>query len=645
LRRYLDSVPIEDALGKWLAALQIEPLEMERATVPDAAGRALAEAVFARVSSPHYHASAMDGIAVDAQATFAAGETRPVVLEPCKDFDWVDTGDPMPSGRNAVIMSEDVTWLDSGAAEIIAPASPWQHVRAIGEDIVATELLFPEGHVVRPADAGALLAAGLWEVPVRRRPVVALIPTGDEIVEPAQRLSGDAPLLKEGDIIESNTYVQSALVTSWGGAPLRTAVVPDDGPALKRALHEALEKADIVAINAGSSAGSEDFTVEVIESAGQVLVHGVAQRPGKPVVLGLVHHGGRRKPVIGVPGYPASAFLTFCAFVEPVLKAMLGLRPGEPEAVEAALTRKIASPAGVTEYLRVKVGRVGDRLVASPISRGAGVITSIVRADGVVLIPRMSEGMAEGSTVKVSLLRPRSEIENTVVVIGSHDPGLDLLGSIMKRRTGAGLASSHAGSLGGLMSLRRKEAHAAGTHLIDESTGEYNTSYLARILPGERVLLVAVANRDQGLIVPKGNPKRVEGLQSLASGKMRLVNRQRGAGTRVLLDLLLRQLGISTEAVPGYEHEEYTHTAVASAVATGLADCGLGVLAAARALGLDFVPVAKELYELAIPERYLDDRRVQAMLESLRSREFAAALASMGGYDTSVTGCERWWPE
>jgi len=642
-RRYLDSVPIEDALAVWLSSLEIKLLEGEAVSAPDSTGRVLAEPVFAKVSSPHYHASAMDGIAVEAQATFGAGETRPVVLEPGAGFDWVDTGDPMPKGRNAVIMSEDVTWLDSGAAEIIAPASPWQHVRAIGEDIVATELLFPEGHVVRPPDLGALLAAGVWEIKVLRKPVVALIPTGDEIVEPSERLAGERPVLRDGDIIESNTYVQSALVAEWGGTSFRTAVVPDDALELKRSLLRALEHADIIAINAGSSAGSEDFTVEVIESAGDVLVHGIAQRPGKPVVLGRVNHGGRWKPVIGVPGYPVSAFLTFRTFVEPVLKAMLGLRPPEPETVEATLTRKVASPAGVEEFLRVKVGRVGGKLVASPISRGAGVITSIVRADGIVRIPRMSEGVADGARVQVALLRPRSEIENTVVAIGSHDPGLDLLGSIMRRRAGIGLSSSHAGSLGGLMALRRNEAHAAGTHLIDETTGEYNTSYLSKIVPGEGVLLVALANREQGLIVPEGNPKGITGLQALASGQIRIVNRQRGAGTRVLLDLLLKRLGIVPDTVPGYDHEEYTHTAVASAVASGVADCGLGVLAAARALSLDFVPVAKELYELAILERNVDDPRVKTMIESLRSEEFKAALKEMGGYDTSVTGSERWW--
>ena len=643
-KRYLDSVPVEDALATWLASLQVEPLGGVTVSVPDSTGRVLAEPLFARVSSPHYHAAAMDGIAVEAGATYGASETRPVVLEPDSGFDWVDTGDPMPKGRNAVIMSEDVTWLDSGAAEIIAPASPWQHVRAIGEDIVATELLFAEGHIVRAADVGALLAAGIWQVKVRRKPIVALIPTGDEIVEPSQRLAGEKPALREGDIIESNTYVQSALVAEWGGNPLRLAVVGDDAEELKSALLGALDQADIVAINAGSSAGSEDFTVDIIRSVGEVLVHGIAQRPGKPVVLGRSSHGGRWKPVIGVPGYPVSAFITFSTFVEPVVKAMLGLRPQEHETVDATLARKVASPAGVEEFLRVKVGRVGGKLIASPVSRGAGVITSVVRADGIVRVPRMSEGIAEGATVKVALLRPRSEIENTVVAIGSHDPGLDLLGSIMRRRTGTGLSSSHAGSLGGLMALRRNEAHVAGTHLIDETTGEYNTSYLAQIMPGKRILLMALANREQGLIVPKGNPRGITGLEALASGHVRIVNRQRGAGTRVLLDLLLKRLGAVPGTVPGYDHEEYTHTAVASAVASGVADCGLGVLAAARALGLDFVPVAKELYELAILEENADDPRVKAMIEALRSEEFKTALQEMGGYDTSVTGLERWWP-
>ncbi len=643
-RRYLDSVPVDDALATWLASLELEPLGDETASAPGSTRRALAEPVFARVSSPHYHAAAMDGIAVDAAATYGAGETRPIVLEPDSGFDWVDTGDPMPRGRNAVIMSEDVTWLDSGAAEIIAPASPWQHVRAIGEDIVATELLFPEGHVVRPADVGALLAAGIWQVKVRRKPIVALIPTGDEIVEPSERLTGEKPSLREGDIIESNTYVQSALVTEWGGEPVRMPVVPDDAEELKLALLKALDQADVVAINAGSSAGSEDFTADIIRSVGEVLVHGIAQRPGKPVVLGRTSHDGHWKPVIGVPGYPVSAFITFSTFVEPVVKAMLGLRPQEPETIAATLVRKVASPAGVEEFLRVKVGRVGGKMVASPVSRGAGVITSVVRADGIVRIPRMSEGIAEGAQVQVALLRPRSEIENTVVAIGSHDPGLDLLASIMRRRTGTGLSSSHAGSLGGLMALRRNEAHAAGTHLIDETTGQYNTSYLARIMPGKRVLLVALAYREQGLIVPKGNPRGIGGLDALASGQVTIVNRQRGAGTRVLLDLLLNRLGTVPGTVPGYDHEEYTHTAVASAVASGVADCGLGVLAAARALGLDFVPVAKELYELAILEENAGDPRVKSMIEALRSEEFKSALQQMGGYDCSVTGSERWWP-
>lgn len=643
-KRYLDSVPIEQALSLWLGSLSPKPLAAEDVTVPESVGRVLATPVFARVSSPHYHAAAMDGIAVDATLTFGASEAKPVRLVRGEQFTWVDTGDPLPPSRNAVIMSEDLNWLDDNTAEIIAAASPWQHVRPIGEDIVATELLLPAGHRVRPVDTGALLAAGIWNVPVRRRPVLALIPTGDEIVEPALRLAGGTPVLERGDIIESNTYVQAALAREWGAGVLRYGVIPDSKMAIAGALSSALEHADVVVLNAGSSAGSEDYTAEILTESGEVLVHGVAQRPGKPVVLGRARHGDAWKPVIGVPGYPVSAYLTFCTFVRPLVEALLGLPPDRGETLKATLTRKVSSPAGVEEFLRVKLGRVGGKIIASPISRGAGVITSVVRADGIVRIPRLSEGMSDGADVEVSLLRPAREIENTIVAIGSHDPGLDLLGSMMMERYGVGLSSSHAGSLGGLMALRRNEAHAAGTHLIDEVTGEYNTPYISRLLPGRRVLLVTLARRQQGLMVAPGNPKGIRSLSELRTGAVRLVNRQRGAGTRILLDLLLKKEGMDARTIPGYEHEEYTHTGVAAAVAGGVADCGLGVLAAARALGLDFIPVASELYELAILEENVLDPRVKAMLLTLKSQEFEHALSGLGGYDTNSTGQERWWP-
>lgn len=639
-KRYLDSVPIEDALRLWLQAIIAAPTGAETVAVPDSPGRVLAEPVTSVLSSPHYHAAAMDGIAVNAKATFGASETRPVRLTRPSEFVWVDTGDPLPPDKDSVIMSEDLEWISEDTVEIIAAATPWQHVRPIGEDIVATELLFAKGHTIRPVDIGALLAAGIWEVAVRKKPVVALIPTGDEIVELRSRLAEGS--LRTGDIIESNAYVQKAVCESWGACPVRFDIVPDDKALLSQALDKALSIADVVVINAGSSAGSEDFTLDVIRDRGEVLVHGVAQRPGKPVILGRASCGGKWKPVVGIPGYPVSSYLTFHTFVRPVVRSMLGLAHEIPETVEAGLTRKVASTAGVEEFLRVKVGKVGERLIASPISRGAGVITSLVRADGIVRIPRLQEGLAEGSTVRVHLTRPLHEVLNTVVVIGSHDPGLDLLGSIMRATRGVGLSSSHAGSIGGLLALRRGEAHAAGIHLIDESDGTYNTSYVKRMLPGHKVLLVTLAHRHQGLMVRPGNPAGIRGIEDLARGDVRFVNRQRGAGTRILLDLFLARLGIDPSSVSGYEHEEYTHTQVAAQVASGVADCALGVLAAARALRLDFIPVTRETYELAILDGIIGDPRVEAMLCTMRLPEFKAALASLGGYDTDCSGDWRW---
>jgi len=641
-RRYLQTTPVETALAAWLEALGPGPLEPETVRVPDAAGRVLAEPAFAAVSSPHFHAAAMDGIAVRARDTFGASEAAPIRLGP-DAHRWVDTGDPLPPDCDAVIMSEDIHWPDDDTAEVVAAAGPWQHVRALGEDIVATELLLPAGHRLRATDIGALLQAGVWEIEARRRPRVALIPTGDEIVDPADRLAGpDGPRLEAGDIVESNTHMQAATVRDWGGEPIRLPIVPDDRESLTAAVRRAADEADIVCVNAGSSAGSEDYTAAVIAGLGEVLVHGVAQRPGKPVILGRLRRGDGWLPVVGVPGYPVSAFLCFELFLRPLVAALLGEEPEPRPRVRAVLSRKLASPAGVEEFIRVKLGRVGECLVASPLSRGAAVITSLVRADGLLRVPRLSEGLAEGAEVEIELLRPRHEIEGAVVVVGSHDPGLDLLGSAMRRRGGPGLSSAHVGSVGGLLALRRGEAHAAGVHLIDEAGGEYNVDYVRRILPGRRVLLLTAAERHQGLMVARGNPKAIAGIGDLARDDVTLVNRQRGAGTRILLDLLLRREGIEPGRVAGYGREEYTHTAVAAAVAGGTADCGLGLLAAARALGLDFIPVARERYELAVPAEYVDTEGVAQLIAALQSPDFHRALEALGGYDAEITGEQRW---
>ena len=631
-RYYLNDIPLEQAIQRFHDALRqvggLTPASPETVPLDQAQGRVTAQTLWAKVSSPHYDSAAMDGVAVRARDTLGATQTSPLRLNLGQQAQWVDTGDPMPQGFDAVIMLEVLHEVDKSTIEIDSPVAPYQHVRPLGEDIVATELLLPENHRLRPVDLGACAAAGLTEVSVRRRPTVAVIPTGTELV-PA-----GSPL-KPGDILESNSLVLAGMIDEWGGHAKRWQAVPDDYDRLKATLMEAVHQSDIVAVNAGSSAGSQDYTARLVEELGQLLVHGVAIRPGHPVVLGLID----KKPVLGIPGYPVSAVLTCELFVKPLIESKLGVQAPQRDRLSATNTRKVLSPMGEDEFLRVRLGRVADKLVATPIQRGAGVIMSMVRADGLVLIPRFAEGLDAGQQVNVDLLRPAQEIEGNIVAIGSHDLTLDLLASHLHRRNPQlSLSSSNVGSLGGLMALSRGEAHLAGSHLLDEETGQYNLPFVRRYLKGRDVVLVNLVQRVQGLMVPKGNPKGVSSLEDLASDDMAFINRQRGSGTRILLDYKLRQLDISPEKINGYGREEYTHLAVAAAVEGGRADVGLGILSAARALDLDFVPLLTERYDLVIPKEFYEADLLQPIMSLIRSQEFRQEVDALGGYDTATMG-------
>jgi molybdopterin molybdotransferase/putative molybdopterin biosynthesis protein len=656
---YLESTPLDEALRKWIERCASEgvfkPLPAETVDVIDSLGRVTAEAVIAKISSPFYHSSAMDGYAVKFPETFGASERAPKRLSIGEQALYIDTGDPIPEGFNAVIMIEDVQirkcrkfrsdspestdahdWFQARSGqqeaeciEIIAPATPWQHIRVIGDDIVATELIVSESHKIRPVDIGAMLASGHTEVQVRRRPQVVIVPTGTEIVEPGS-------MLKKGDIIEFNSRILSGLVSEWGGVPVRFGIVPDNLDQLKMSILKAIDAGDIVIIHAGSSAGSEDYTATAIRDLGEVILHGVGIKPGKPLILGWV----KGKPVLGIPGYPVSAYLTFTLFVRPLVYKLQGLEFEGPDTMRAMLSRQVASALGQEEFVRVKVGKVGDRYIATPINRGAGVLMSLVRADGFIRIPAMSEGIGSGTEVHIELLRSRHDIEHTIVCIGSHDNALDLLANALKKRYPKySLSSAHVGSMGGLVALKRGEAHIAGTHLLDEETGEYNIAFIQRLLPDRKIILMNLVYREQGLLVPKGNPKNIRGFLDLIRDDVIFVNRQAGAGTRLLTDKSLRELGISPDRVKGYEREEYTHMGVASAVLTGVADTGLAILASARALNLDFIPVAKERYDLAIPEEYCDSEMMRCLITIIREdREFREMVESLGGYDISEMG-------
>ncbi|KIR02180.1 Molybdopterin biosynthesis protein MoeA / Periplasmic molybdate-binding domain protein [Lachnospiraceae bacterium TWA4] len=622
---YLKNTPVKEARNRFLETIYqtIEP-SYEVVSSMMALNRVTRHAIYAKCSAPHYNAAAMDGIAVVAAKTSGASDLRPVVLAK-EDYQFVNTGNVIVEPFNAVIMVEDLLEKEDGRIELHAPAVPWQHIRPIGEDIVAGEMILPSGHSIRAIDVGVLLEAGILEVEVVKKPTVAIFPTGSEIVEPSDDI-------KEGQIIESNSRMFENMVIECGATPKRFSIVKDEPDKIYEALSNATKEFDVVIINAGTSKGSKDFTVPILRELGEVLVHGVAVKPGKPCALAIVNG----KPVIALPGYPVSAYIGFINFVTPVLD-YLGQKTSKiQETIKAVISKRLISGLKYEEYVRVKVGRVGDQIVAAPLQRGAGAAMSLVRADGFCVIPQNCEGVEAGEEVSISLYRPLKEVENTAVLIGSHDLILDVMADMMSNlHKNFFLSSTHVGSMGGLMSLKRKEAHMAPTHLLDEETGVYNISYLKRLF-NEPMALIKGVDRIQGLMVPKGNPLNIKSLEDIV-GK-RYINRQRGAGTRVLLDYKLKQLGISTDEIDGYEREANTHMTVAAAVAGGSADAGMGVLSAANAMGLDFVEIGVEEYDFAIPVKYLDLPVVQEFIKILKSKEFHKKLEEMGGYGTSHSG-------
>jgi putative molybdopterin biosynthesis protein len=632
---YLKKKTLEEAKALSSSLANLIELGCETIPVVQAAGRVTGEPVFAKASSPPFHCAAMDGIAVKAETTYGAGEDSPKTLRLGKEAFFVNTGNPIPQGMDAVVMIEEVHLLDSQKVEIRGGAFPWQHVRSMGEDMIATEMVLPANHRVTPYDLGALLASGNREILVRNRPRVGILPTGSELLEPDQVLVTESKPLS--GIIESNSYVLSGLIIEDGGIPVRRSILKDDRVRIREALLSASGETDVILVIAGSSAGSEDYTRSVLEESGEVLAHGVSMMPGKPTLLGKI----KNRPVIGIPGYPVSAIIAYEELVRPILYQALGLTEPQRPRIGAFSTRKIPSKLGTEEFLRVKVGKVGDRFFASPLPRGSGVITSLTKADGIIRIPSLSEGLDEREAVTVELLRPVEEILNTVVMVGSHDLTLDLLANLLGRSHPPVYFSSHpVGSLGGVLAIRNGVCHLAGMHLLDPETGEYNFPVIRQYLKGIDVRVIHLVYREQGLIVRKGNPKGITGLRDLTRQEVTFINRQKGSGTRILLDHTLETLSLKPGDIRGYEKEEYTHIAVASAVAGGIVDAGLGILPAAKAMNLDFVPVAKERYDLIIPSIFFEDEKIRKVIEVIRSNEFKGLVSQMGGYDVSKTGEE-----
>jgi len=635
---YLSMKPLQEAKELFFSRLgRDKRTDVETISIEDALGRIIVEPLFAKRSCPSFHSAAMDGVAVRAEETYGTTEKYPRSLKVGRDAVWINTGQPLPESFNAVIMVEKIHQLDKNHLEIRSSAYPWQHVRKVGEDIVATQLLLAQNHRIRPFDVGALVGAGVFSIKVWQKPRVAIIPTGTELIH--YRDVEEKGTLKRNEIIEYNSLVLAGLVRECDGIPIVYGIVPDVEENIREALKKAIEsEAHVVIINAGSSAGSKDFTASIINEMGEVLVHGVGMMPGKPTILGIV----KDKPVIGNPGYAVSSTLSFEQFVKPLLYSLQGQQPPKPHTVKVQPSRDIPSKLGIEEFLRVNIGKVGPKFVATPLPRAAGSITTLTRAEGIIRIPALSEGISQNEEIEAQLIVEGEDLLNTVVIIGSHDINIDILADEIRRQGhNIRISSGNVGSLGGLIALKKGTCHMAGSHLLDAETGQYNISYIKRYLKGVRISLFHLVLRDQGLIVAKGNPKGIKGVEDLAGSDIVFVNRQAGSGTRVLFDYNLGQLGIEPKAIKGYDHDEFTHMAVAVDVLSGAADCGMGIFAAARALDLDFVPMVREQYDLVIPSAMVELPNIKVVLDTIRSRHFRERVAALGGYDPSKSG-ELW---
>jgi len=618
---YLENKDLKEALAgyKDFLAHVFVTSKSEIKDVSDCCGRITANASFAKISSPHYNACAMDGIAVRAEDTFGATELSPITLLEDK-FVMVDTGDPVPEGFDAVVMIEEVVF-DGLCAKLYSSAYAWQNIRQIGEDLCQGDMVIPSYTKLNYAAIGALLSCGITQIEVLKKTRVGIIPTGDELIpinEP----------IESGKIIEFNSHMIKAALTEAGCEATAYGITKDDPKLLKQILLRAVSENDIVLINAGSSAGRDDYTKSIIEAVGSVFCHGIAIKPGKPTILGVCEN----VPVIGLPGYPVSAAIVLEQIVLPVIEMFEKNTPMPKDTEKAIVSRKTISSFKYQEFMRVNLGYIGDKLIATPMSRGAGAVASLARADGIVSIPYDSEGLAAGEEVEVTLLRPIEEIRKSLIVTGSHDPMLDMIGDVMRQKTDLFLSSTNVGSLGGIMALMRGETHIAPIHLLDTETGEYNTSYIEKYFKGDTVLIKGV-KRTQGILVKKGNPKGIKEISDIAKEGITYVNRQKGAGTRILFDFMLAKLGIEPECINGYENEEYTHTAVAVQIAEGNVDAGMGIYAVAKNLDLDFIPIANEDYDFLIKADMKDHPKVQSFIEALHSDILRESLKTMGGYE------------
>lgn len=620
--QYLKNTSLEQALEIYLKEINNAGImrQIEEIPVADAMNRITSKAVYAKLCSPHYNSCAMDGIALRADVTFGATETSPVILKKA-DVTYVDTGDPLPDGCDCVVMIEDVIEVDDDIV-LYHTVTPWQHIRQIGEDMSVGDMILTSFTKITPVAMGAMLACGIFSVEVLKKPTIGIIPTGDEIVEPTKNP-------EKGKIIEFNSTLFSGMAYDCGANAKVYPIVKDQKEELIHMLKKAVEECDMVILNAGSSAGRDDYSCEVIGRVGKVILHGIAIKPGKPTVLGI----SGKVPVIGMPGYPVAGIIVFQNIVEPILRYFTGIDTNKEEIVDAYLTKNYNSSLSYREYVRVRLGYINGQIVATPLNHGAGVMSSFLKADGVVEFPQNSEGGERGEKIAVKLLKSQKEFLHKLIIMGSHDPLIDEISDIMIRKEQRyGIISTHIGSMGAIMAVKHKEAHLGAIHLFDEETEKYNIPFVKKYFSQGEVKIIEGVRRIQELMVQKGNPKGIKDIRDIQREDISYVNRQRGAGTRILTDYFINKEGINKENIRGYNREELTHTNVAAIIAAGSADVGMGIYSVANIYGLDFIPICEEHYDFLVDERAMNSKLFLEFLKVIQGEEFRKRLEKIGGY-------------
>jgi putative molybdopterin biosynthesis protein len=622
--KYLKITDIEKALDLWYEKIDIfadKYISSENIGVKDAYFKTLSKPVYSKRNIPPFSTSAFDGIAVRAQNTYSAREVSPIILESEKDFRYINTGDKLPGLFNAVIMIENVEEIDNNHVRIRKGISIGDNVRMVGEDIHQGDVVFYNGEYLTPEHISLLIAAGISNIDVKRKLKLVFIPTGDEITN---------DINEKSKILESNSAIVEGYILKWGGEIDIYDCIKDNEHDIKKAIEKSLEKYDIIIVGAGSSHGSKDYTSSVLNDIGELIVHGTNIRPGKPVILGSV----KEKLFIGLPGFPYACDINLKIFIGEIFKRIYNYR--ENNLISAMLINKVSSKIGEKHYYNTNIIYNKGKFLAYPVKTGSSNLYSGINSTGYFIIDIRDEGEEEGEEVIVFTDKTSCEIKKNLLFVGSNDPLIGELGNKLFEKHRIKMFISNKGSMGGIYAMQKGKCHISGMHLFDSLSGTYNISFVKKYLGGEGIL-VHLANRSQGIIVKKGNPLNIQSIKDIKIKNARYVNRQNGAGTRLMFDYLLQESDIEVSDINGYHNVVSKHIDAGYMVKEGLADAAIAIELIADMLGLEFIPIFIENYDLYFSNDFKKDDRFYKIIDILKEDGFGKNIISRG-YDTKNIG-------